>query len=106
MKQKTEKLYVDDREVYIKLPEGSVMRFIRQENPNEILIHVHVHNPSKEIQDFEGFIKKNDKAINVLFKVDMELMKEISDGLGRFFIADFIKSLPTEKDWEKLEQRL
>jgi len=57
----------------------SAIRFIRQENPNEILIHVHVHNPSKEIINSKEFIKKSDTgdtAINILFKIDTELMKE------------------------------
>jgi len=106
MKQKTERLYADDQEIYIELPEGSAIRFIKQENPNEILIHVHVHNPSKEIKNYKEFIKKSDTAINILFKVDMELIKEMEDGLSTFFAANFIKNLPTEKDWEELEQKL
>lgn len=106
MKTKTDRVYADEKEVHISLPDGSAIRFIKQKNPNEILIHIHVHN-RKEIKNSEKILQKKTKEpINILFKTDIELIQEINDGFSGFFMANFIKNLPTEEDWEELEQKL
>lgn len=107
MKTKTDRVYADENEVYINLPDGSAIRFIKQKNPNEILLHIHVHNPRKEIKNSEKILqKKTEEPVNILFEADMGLVQEISDGLSGFFVINLIKSLPTEEDWEEIEQQL
>ncbi len=101
------RVMADEEEIFVDLPGGSALRFIKQKNPNEILLHVHVHNPRKEIKNSEKIIqKKTEEPVNILFKIDEKLMSEIEKGLRTFFVANFIKNLPTGTDFEEIEQKL